>query len=133
MKSIEKKMFVLLVFVNKLLIKLILLIIFNILGSNLLKSVTLVCGYVTFHRRILQPDTGIKLKIDELHQNDIEIQKCSHYSVINIQWQVCWVLVRNQVVDFLTHYLQLVINTLDTNESLLQCVCLYHVQFEMLQ
>lgn len=133
MKSIEKKMFILLVLINKLLVKLILLIIINILSSNLLKSVALVCWCFTFDRWILQPDTWVEFKIDELHQDDVKVQKCSHNSVINIQWQVSWVLVRNQVIDFLVHYLHLVIDALDTHEGLLQCVCFYHVQLEMFQ
>lgn len=84
MESIEQKMFILLMFVNELLINLILLVVVIIFSSNFLEAVTLVSRDIVFLWRIFETDTWVKFKVHKLHQDDVEIQKCCHNSVIDI-------------------------------------------------
>lgn len=84
MESVEQKMFILLMFVNKFLINLILLVIIIIFSSNFLEVITLVSRDVTFLGRIFETNTWVKFKVNKLHQDDVEIQKCCHNSIIDI-------------------------------------------------
>lgn len=84
MESVEQKMFILLMFVNEFLINLILLVIIIIFSSNFLEVITLVSRDVTFLGRIFETNTWVKFKVNKLHQDDVEIQKCCHNSIIDI-------------------------------------------------
>ena len=133
MKAVEKQMFVLFVLINKLFVNLILFIIIVIFSSNLFEVVSLVIRHVRFSWRVLEANTGVQLKIDELHQDNIKVQESRHNPVININWQIGWVLVWDQVSDFLVHDFGLVVDTLDADETLFQGMGLDYVQLEVFQ
>lgn len=84
MESVEQKMFILLMFINELLINLILLVVIIIFSSNFLEAITLIGRDIVFLWRIFEADTWVKFKVHKLHQDDVEIQKCCHNSVIDI-------------------------------------------------
>jgi len=57
MESVEQKMFILLMFINELLINLILLVVIIIFSSNFLEAITLISRDIVFLWRIFEADT----------------------------------------------------------------------------
>lgn len=126
-------MLILFMLINKLLINLILFIVIIILSSNLFEVISLVSRHIRFSGWVLKPNTRIQFEVNKLHQDNIKVQESCHNPVIDINWQIGWVLVWNQVGDLLVHDFSLVVNTLDADKTLFQGVGFNDVQLEMFQ
>ena len=118
MKSRKQQTLIKSLLISKLLINLILLILLIVI-VNLFKRVSLISGLFSFNGRILQPNARVKLIINKLHQDDIKIQEGRHDTIVDVQGQVGGVFVWDQIVYLLVHYLGLVVDPLDTYETLL--------------
>lgn len=132
-KSIEKQMFILLVLIHKLLINFISFIIIIIFRGNFFETVWLIWRSVNLNWWILESDSWVKFVVDEFHKDSVKIEECGHYSVVNINWQINWILVWNEISYFLVHDFHLVVDTFYANEWLFKCVSLDDIKLEMLK
>lgn len=113
----------------------------KLLASNFLEFLDLysikvqaiaVLNFFIVLRRVLLTEIGEELEIDELQEGSVELQESAHHLVVYVKRQTLVKLVRSDPSDLLAHNLNLIVNSLNGEEALLETLSDGAIKHELL-
>jgi hypothetical protein len=93
----------------------------------------LVLDLAIVFRRILATEVSEELEVDESQECSVELEEGAHDLIINIKWELLVKLVGRDPSDLLSHNFNLIVDSLDRQERLLEALSNCAVEHELLQ
>lgn len=93
----------------------------------------LVLDLAIVFRRILATEVSEELEVDESQECSVELEEGAHDLIINIKWELLIKLVGRNPSDLLSHDFNLIVDSLDRQERLLEALSNCAVKHELLQ